>query len=534
MFLGQTVESREPDLRIPLLEAERWWGGAVDDAAHQPYGDQDFSRDLAQVHPSEDGAGAPSNQAAPILVSTRGRNVSSDRPFRFAFTPEELKVWGENLRFVGERPASPDASTLSGQTLAAAFMDLAENVWTPSGAPDRALFTGPQYNTWIEMPLHPTQEKVLDYVRNMLDCGMPPGVVMIDDLWARDYGSWQFDLAAFPDPAAMVRTLHEWGCAVMLWVVPFVSPDSFEFRELEKAGYLLKDEHGQTALRRWWNGISACLDLSNECALKWLKEQLDELRRSYGIDGFKFDAGDVRDYRDTDQTNGLSPVEMCEAWGKFGTNYPLNEYRACWKMAGAPLAQRLQDKPPTWDERGIGALIPEMLTQAMIGCAYVSPDMIGGGEIVAMTAAGGIDQELFVRYAQIAALSPMMQFSVSPARVLDEPAFDALQKALNLRERYLPYLMELVEHCATDGTPIMRPMSYHDDSLEAAQCRDQFMLGEDLVIAPVLTAGATSRKVYLPAGKWEENETQQVLEGGQFVEIPVVLDTLPIFESVKE
>ncbi|AOZ73534.1 glycoside hydrolase [Boudabousia tangfeifanii] len=521
---GSTVK-RSSEVSLELLAGERWWGGAVDDAAMQPYGDQNFSRDLAVSKPSEDGIGAPSNQAAPILVSTHGRSVSSDRPFRFEFADGVLHVWGQDLRVVDEA-----------RTLAGAYQDLAAQVWSPSGSPARAMFAGPQYNTWIEMPHRPTQEKVLAYVRNLLDCGMPPGVVMIDDMWARDYGTWEFDLSAFPDPAQMVRTLHEWGCAVMLWVVPFVSPDSWLSRQLRKQGFLLLDEDGQVALRPWWNGFSACLDLSNPEAVAWLKGQLDTLRNDFGVDGFKFDAGDVRDYRVADQARGLEPVDMCQAWAEVGLDYEFNEYRACWKMAGAPLAQRLQDKPPTWDGTGIGALIPEMLVQAMIGLSFTCPDMIGGGEIEAMTRAGGIDQELFVRYAQVAALTPMMQFSVSPARVLDEAHFQALRVALGMRERYLPLLLDLVERSGCDGTPLMRPVSYlgaeDGGSLSdvVAQCRDQFLLGDDLLVAPVLEPGATSRRVVLPAGRWRDVASGEVHAGEQVVEVPVSLETLPVFE----
>ncbi len=72
--------------------------------------------------------------------------------------------------------------------------------------------------------------------------------------------------------------------------------------ESSKQKYLLREVNGATVVRRWWNGFSAILDLSNEEAVAWFKNQLDYLRHSYGIDGFKFDAGDAVYYRDHDQT----------------------------------------------------------------------------------------------------------------------------------------------------------------------------------------------------------------------------------------
>ena len=72
----------------------------------------------------------------------------------------------------------------------------------------------------------------------------------------------------------------------------------------------------------------------------------------HGVDGFKFDGGDLRDYRTDDVSRGRrGAAGQCEAWARLGVDYPFNEYRACWKMGGQPLAQRLHDKPPTWGAR---------------------------------------------------------------------------------------------------------------------------------------------------------------------------------------
>src|SRR5690625_7726071 len=89
--------------------------------------------------------------------------------------------------------------------------------------------------------------------------------------------------------------------------------------------------------------------------------------------------------------------------------------------------------------------------------------MVGGGEITAMRGQEGIDQEFFVRYAQVAALSPMIQFSVSPARVLDAEHLRAVMLALELRERHVGRLLELAEQAARSGEPILRPMAYHQE-----------------------------------------------------------------------
>ena len=503
------------DLHLDVPDGELWWGGAVADGQAMPFGRTPHRRDLAVNAGFRHAADGGANQSAPLLISTRGRYVWSDEPFDFSFTPGGLTVQGP-APVVGAAPE---------RTLAGAFRAASAAHFPPAGrAPARAMFTGPQYNTWIEMPYAPTQRQVLDYVRGVLDAGFPPGPVMIDDRWSVDYGTWRFDPAAFPDPAAMVRQLHSWGCPVMLWLVPFISPDSAVFRRLEPRGLLVAGPAGDPVVRRWWNGFSAILDVTNPAAVDWLCGELDELRDRYGIDGFKFDAGDLRDYRIDDVTHaGVHPAGHCEAWADLGRRYEFNEFRACWKQGGAPIAQRLHDKPASW--HGLASLIPESIAQGLIGHPFTCPDMVGGGDLK-RTARETLDQELFVRYAQVAALHPMMQFSLAPHRVLDAEHLAAVHEAVALRQQLLPDILALVEAAAATGEPILRPLAYHDPADPGTT--DEFLLGADVLVAPVLEPGASVRRVRFPAGDWQGPDG--VIHRGPGVEqIPVGLRTLPWF-----
>ena len=509
------------ELVLPLHHGERWWGGAVADGTAMPFGALAHHRDLAvnAGYVADPTAGA--NQSAPLLLSDRGRYVWSADPFAFTFAPGRLTLRGRGIEFgAGEI-----------RTLAGAFRAAARRHFRPSGrAPDPALFTGPQYNTWMELPYTPTQQGVLDYVRGLLDAGFPPGVVMIDDRWSKDYGVWRFDPEAFPNPAGMITTLHEWGCRVMLWLVPFVSPDSATRRDLAARGLLVRRPDGRVAVRTWWNGDSAILDVTHPDAVAWLTGELDALRDRYGVDGFKFDGGDLRDYRPDDVTFAMAdPAGQCQAWARLGLRYPLNEFRACWKMGSAPLAQRLHDKPPTWGGHGLASLIPESIAQGLIGHPFVCPDMIGGGD-VAHAAGGvdaqGVDQELFVRYAQLAALHPMMQFSLAPHRVLDSDHLAAVREAVDLRQSLLPDLLDMVGDAARIGEPIVRSPAYDDPAYAGTGIADQFTLGGRILVAPVLEPGATTRRVHFPAGTWVGADgTRHV--GPDVQDVPVTLSTIP-------
>lgn len=508
------------NISFKLLPDELWWGGGVADGWRMPYGvGGSYARDLRTLGM---GVCAPgilpegSSQSAPLLLSTCGRVIHSKEPFAFYFDSESLKVEGN---------ATIEFCTASQATLQAAYRLACHRYFPPSNRTiDLNMLRLVQYNTWIEMPYHPTQEGVLRYAQSMLDAGMPAGVLMIDDLWARDYGDWRFDEAAFPDASSMIHKLHELGFAVMLWIVPFVSADSAVFRELEQKGFLIRDKHGMTAIRRWWNGLSALIDVSNPNACDWLGERL-ALLQNIGVDGFKFDAGDLYNFAYDDQCyQRLTPHDMCRLWAQFGTRYAFNEFRACWDMGAQPLAQRLRDKPAVWGGPGIGSLVAEMLAQSMLGYAFVCPDMIGGGDVNSIDH-DAVDQEFFVRYTQVAALAPMMQFSIAPSRVLDEVHTAAVRQALHVRSELMPLILRLANEHACYGEPILRPLAYHSQEPQCQQVNDEFLIGDSLLVAPCLEPNARSRRVVIPEGVWVSDIGERV-QGPAVLETPCPLDRI--------
>ena len=131
------------------------------------------------------------------------------------------------------------------------------------------------------------------YAENILANGLPPGIIMIDDTWQDDYGKWVFDSERFYNPKSMIDRLHQLGFKVMLWICPFVSMDQYLIcSNINAFNGFLRSKDGNPYPVRWWNGTSAVLDLSNPKSVEWFKGELDRLMKDYGIDGFKFDAGD--------------------------------------------------------------------------------------------------------------------------------------------------------------------------------------------------------------------------------------------------
>lgn len=510
--------------RIILLENESWYGAAVNEGDKMPF-PMGYKADLNGY--------AYGNQASPLLLSNKGRYIWSDGPFAFKFGNNTIEIAQNQKEIILEKP---------GDTLEDAYRAASTRFFPAKGKmPDRLLFTSPQYNTWIELIYDQNQEDILKYAHAIIDNGFPPGVLMIDDNWAPYYGRFEFRKDRFPAPKEMIRELHELGFKVMVWVCPFIRPDSEEARFLMKRRWVVMDNEGKKDLEwaasrkpsiiQWWNGFSMVMDFTNPDAVEWFRQQLDTMIEEYGVDGFKFDAGDPEFYaRNVVTYNAASPNDHARLWGLFGLRYPLNEYRAMWKMGGEPIVERLRDKYHTWED--LQKLIPHITVSSLLGYPFTCPDLIGGGDYSSFIDVGSeeLDQDLIVRSAQVHALMPMMQFSVAPWRILDNSHFAAVKKTIGLRQKFVEEIVALAEKAAKTGDPIVSNLEYVFPGQGFEQCRDQFMLGKNVLVAPVVTKD-NSRSVMLPKGRWKDSRGKTI-NGGRTVQYTIELDELLWFRKI--
>jgi len=507
-----------------LIEShEQWFGGAVNKGSVMPF-ENGFSLDL---YGNNEG-----NQASPLLLSANGRYIWSEKPFAFAIKADTLSINSVNEIKIEK----------AGNTLAEAYRTVGKKFFPASGKmPDSSLFTNPQYNTWIELLYNQNQDDILKYAHSVINKGFPAGVLMIDDNWAPYYGKFEFRKDRFSDAKKMIAALHQLGFKVMVWVCPFISPDTEVFRLLRKEKKLLLNNKKDTSLTwkeatdpaiiKWWNGYSAEVDFTNPSAIKWYEGQLAYMQSEYGVDGFKLDAGDMEFYpSDAVSYVKADPNEQSEAWGAIGLKFPLNEYRAMWKRGGQPLAERLRDKAHTWED--LRTLIPNLAAAGLLGYQFTCPDMIGGGEFTSFIDNAKLDQDLFVRSAQIHALMPMMQFSASPWRVLDSTHFAAVKKAVALRQRFTPYILQLAKQSAQTGEPIARHMEYEFPKQGFTKCRDQFMLGDKIMVAPVVDK-SHKRNIVFPKGGWK-NENGKIFKGPAVKTFTADINQLLWFEKVSD
>ena len=516
-----------------MLPGERWWGLCDAFGREMPFTERtSLSLDLRLNNYS--------HQSLSLLCSDSGRVVWCPEPVGAEISSGVIRLESDGADIA----LFEDAGT----TLREAFRFASSRWFAPSGEePELLYFSAPQYNTWIELTYHQNETDILAYARSMLDHGLPPGIFMIDDTWQLGYGTWEFDPRRFRDPKGMMDALHAMGFKVLLWICPFVSMDTPAYREVigvngrGPGGFLAapQDDKGERRDRwcndpaavKWWNGKSALLDLSHPNGRRWFAGELQRLKRDYGADGFKFDGGDVGSYAHgfLAYDPSLSAAAQSALYGQFALENRGSEYRNGFGFAGKPVVMRLHDKAHTWE--ALGRLVPDMLAAGMVGCPFICPDMIGGGEWTAFLPGSPFEPELFLRSAQIHALCPMMQISASPWRVLSPEHQRLFRETAALRQRFAPRFVELARESARTGEPMMRSLEYEFPRQGYADIHDEFMMGDDLLVAPVVEKGATRRNVTLPPGSWRADDGQ-LYEGPATVDIPAPLERLPHFERL--
>ncbi len=512
---------------IRILPGEAWWGGGTQNAHELPITQRStYSFDM----------NLSCNQAMPLYLSSCGRYVWAEEPMRVTAKEGELTI----------ECAGEITIECAGDCLRDAYLAASRTHFPFSGKiPPTVFFETAQYNTWMELDYNQTQKSVLAYAHAIVENGYEPGILMIDEGWHSRYGLWEFDRVKFPDPKGMTDELHALGFKVMLWIVPTFTADGMDFvmatnptlASLKGASggkeLFLRTDNGDVALVRWWNGYSAIFNMCKEEDRAFLDAKLQKLMHDFGIDGFKFDGGNTDMYDPSAIINGTqtkyTPAELNIAWNEFGERYEYHEYKDTFKGGGKAVIQRLRDRRHTWDGFGLCTLIPGALNQGLIGHPFLCPDMVGGGIWTHnYDPAFRVDEELFVRMAQCSALLPMIQFSWAPWRMLGKEAQAHCLAAARLHREFAPVITELVRQSAVSGEPIVRHMEYVYPHAGYAGVQDQFLLGERILVCPVITKGETVRKAILPAGRWLYLG-KELYEGGQTVEVPAPIGILPYF-----
>lgn len=515
-----------------MLEGEYWWGGTTITKYCPITEKSEYHQNFFE---------RAANQTAPFFVSSEGRYIFSKEPFKVDISNGEIIIDGKNVIFSEECSCLRDA-----------YM-LAQKRYFPSDGKEveKKFFRAPQFNSWIEFCYYPTQEDILKYAHDIIDNGYEAGIFIIDEGWHENtaYGKWDFDFARFPSPKEMISELHALGFTVLLWVTPFVSANGPQFvrslhpfigtnPEMAKNLYS-RTEDGEIAIVKWWNGTSAILDMTKKCDRDFLEKQLRFLVDEYKVDGFKFDGGTTEHYSDKNVINGKiekshTPEERNRAWNEFGRRFRFHEYKDTFFGGGKNGIQRLHDRDHRWENNGIDDIIPCAVTCGLIGHPFVCPDMVGGGEWRNRYTPGfETDEELFVRMAQCSALFPMMQFSWAPWEALSEKNAQLCLDMAKLHSAVSDEIISLVEEAEKTGEPVIRCLEYSYPHRGYKKITDEYTVGENILVAPVITKGTFKRDVTFPPGKWKDGDGN-IYDGDRTYNLPSELDKLLYFRKISD
>ncbi|KAM9392617.1 myogenesis-regulating glycosidase-like [Pholidichthys leucotaenia] len=415
----------------------------------------------------------------------------------------------------------------------------------PVKVPSPAVFKRPVWSTWALHKTAVTQEKLLHYASDIIKHGFTYSHLELDDRYTADYGEFDFDPQKFPNTSEMFDKLREDGFHVTLWTHPFINYDSVNFGEAVEKGLFVREPSGELpALVRWWNGIGGILDFTNPQAREWYSSRLSELKNRYDINSFKFDAGETSYLPRQFSTHvPLSdPSTFTRRYTEMAVPYSERaELRVGYQSQNISCFFRIIDRDSVWGyELGLKSIIPTVLTIGILGYQFVLPDMIGGNAYPSHTAAwlngtsGLPDRELYIRWLELSAFMPAMQFSIPPW-AYDQEVVEIAQKFTELHEKLVaPRVLELAGEVLNTGDPIIRPLWWIANADETAYKIDsQFLIGDDLMVAPVLEPGKQERDIYLPAGRWRSYKGEHYDKGPMYLtDYPVDLDEIAFFTWV--
>lgn len=367
------------------------------------------------------------------------------------------------------------------------------------------------------------EDTVMSFIDGMEKRSLPLSVFHFDCHWMRAFhwSDFVWDPQTFPDPEGMIRRLHARGLKVCVWINPYIAQRSHLFAEGRDKGYLVKKADG--SLWQWdmWQAGMALVDFTNPEAVQWYQDQLQVLL-GQGVDSFKTDFGE-RIPTDVVWHDGSDPLRMHNYYAQLYNQSVFDLLTAERGEGEAVLFARSataggQKMPVHWGgdcESTFTAMSESLrggLSLSSSGFGFWSHD-IGGFE-------GTPEPELFKRWIAFGLLSSHSRLHGSNSYrvpwLVDDESSDVLRHFTRLKMRLMPYLLKTAEQAHSEGTPMMRPMflEFPQDP-GCAQLDRQYMLGPDLLVAPVFTPGG-SVSFYLPEGTWTHLESGEQLQGGRW------------------
>jgi len=394
------------------------------------------------------------------------------------------------------------------------------------------------FGLWMSRAGYESRAAVEDVAERLREESIPCDVLHLDPQWMGldSPTDLEWDREAFPDPESMLESLHEDGFRVSLWEHPYVAVGTETFAEAAAEGYLVADGTGDPyvldnlVLDQARGGI---VDFTNPRAVSWWQAKHRDLL-AMGVDAFKTDFGeDVP--RDGVFASGESGESVHNRYPNLyneavydvladvrGSDDAVTWGRSAW--TGGQQYPLYWGGDPDASFEGMASALRGGLSLSLTGFPFWGHD-IGGFW-------GEPSERLYVRWAQFGLLSSHARcHGVTPREPwqFGEAATRAFRKFARLRYRLFPYLYSLAAEATETGMPVVRPLvlEYQDDPWVHG-VDDQFLLGSDLLVAPVLRADDTV-DVYLPDDEWVDFWTGERIQGPVTLHREVPLDSMPLF-----
>ena len=476
--------------------------------------------------------GTSSEQAyknVPFYLTNRGYGVLVDHPGHVSFEVASEAV--ENVQF-----------SVSGESLKYYVIygptpkQILERYTALTGRP--ASVPAWSYGLWLSTSFTTSydEETVTSFIDGMAERDLPLSVFHFDCFWMREFNwsDFEWDTRTFPDPEGMLQRLHDKNLHVCVWINPYIAQRSPLFAEAKSAGFLVRKPDGDVWQWDLWQAGMALVDFTNPGAVAWYQGKLRVLL-DQGVDAFKTDFGE-RIPLDVDYFDGSSPERMHNFYTQLYNKAVFEVLQEHRGEGDAVLFARSatvggQAMPVHWggDSTSTFASMAETLrgglSLALSGFAFWSHD-IGGFE-------GTPDAGVFKRWTAFGLLSSHSRFHGSQSyRVpwaFDDEAVDVTRLFTKLKLRLMPYLYAAGLEATATGTPVLRPMQleFPDDPATVYLDR-QYMLGADLLVAPVFTVDG-SVEFYLPQGSWTNYFTGETVVGEGWRREIHGFDSLPLY-----
>ena len=411
---------------------------------------------------------------------------------------------------------------------------------------------GNQQSRWSYYP----DTMVEEVAREFRQRDLPLDVIHLDIDYMRGYRVFTFDQQRFPNPKALTERLGRQGIKLVTIVDPGVKHDPpggdtryFVFEQGLEKNYFQHRSNGALFVPRVWPGESVFVDYTMPEARRWWGD-LHRVYTDNGIAGIWNDMNEPADFVDQTGKNQLDVVSYDEGerttHAKNRNTFGLLMARATYEglerlrpdqrpyvitRAAYAGIQRYAtmwtgDTNSSWESLALN--IPMFTSLGLSGEPFVGSDV--GGFI------GRANGELLVRSYQIGFLAPFCRNHKAIDSYDQEPwrfgkyYEDIIRKYLKLRYELLPFLYTTLEEAHRTGVPLFRPLllNYQDD-YSTYNLDDQFMIGDDLLVAPIVKPDVTRRLVYLPAGTWYDYWTNKKYSGGTMIAVDAPLETVPMF-----